>query len=125
MREYLILEEVLAIHELCIQHYGGAHGVRDLGAIESALFRPQSGYYSDVIEEASALTESMLINHPFIDGNKRIAFAVCYIFLEINGCLLDAKPDWIYERIMLWIGKKEDRLLCITADLRSCVKILP
>ena len=123
MREYLTLEEVLTIHELSLEHYGGASGVRDLGAIESALFRPQSGYYSDIIEEAAALTESFLINHPFVDGNKRVAFAVCYIFLEINDCTLDADPDWLYQRMMLWIEAKEDRLQTIIADLRKCVKV--
>ena len=122
MREYLTLEEVLVIHELSLQHYGGASGVRDLGAIEAALFRPQSGYYSDIIEEAAALTESLLINHPFVDGNKRTAFAVCYTFLEINGCSLDADPDWLYDRIIFWIERKEDRLQVIISDLRVCVR---
>ena len=122
MREYLTLEEVLVIHELSLQHYGGASGVRDLGAIEAALFRPQSGYYSDIIEEVAALTESLLINHPFVDGNKRTVFAVCYTFLEINGCSLDADPDWLYDRIIFWIERKEDRLQVIIGDLRVCVR---
>ena len=122
MREYLTLEEVLTIHELSLEHYGGASGVRDLGAIEAALFRPQSGYYSDIIEEAAALTESLLINHPFVDGNKRTAFAVCYTFLEINGCVLDADPAWLYDRIIFWIERKEDRLQVIIGDLRVCVR---
>lgn len=124
MRAYLTLEEVLDIHKLCVQYYGGAHGVRDLGAIEAALFRPQSGYYSDIIEEASALTESLLINHPFVDGNKRVAFAVCYTFLEINAYALDADPDWLYQRMMFWLEGKEDRFQHIIHDLRVCVKIL-
>lgn len=73
MRDYPTLHEVLAIHALSIEAYGGSEGVRDLGAIEAALFRPQSGYYADIIEEAAALMESLLINHPFVDGNKRVA----------------------------------------------------
>ena len=77
MRDYPTLHEVLAIHAEAIKVYGGSNGVRDIGAIEAALFRPQSGYYADIIEEAAALMESLLINHPFVDGNKRVAFASC------------------------------------------------
>jgi len=124
MREYITLKEVLAIHELGLQHYGGASGVRDLGAIEAALFRPQCGYYSDIIEEAAALTESLLINHPFIDGNKRVAFAACYTFLEINACSLDADPDWLYDRMMFWLESREDRLQVMIGDLRVCVRVV-
>ena len=60
-------------------------GIRDMGGLESAAYRPQSGYYSDIVEEACALMESLLINHPFMDGNKRTAFAACSVFLHING----------------------------------------
>jgi death-on-curing protein len=56
-----------------IERFGGSHGLRDQGALESALARPQTGYYLDLIEEAAALWESLSQNHPFIDGNKRIA----------------------------------------------------
>ena len=125
MTDYLTLQEVLAIHAISIEQHGGAQGVRDMGAIEAALFRPQSGYYDDIIEEAAALTESLLINHPFVDGNKRVAFGVCYTFLEINGYVLDADPVWLYERIMAWIDAREDRFRHIVADLRSCVKAVP
>lgn len=121
MREYLTLNEVLAIHAELIERYGGAAGVRDPGAVEAALYRPQSGYYADVIEEAAAVTESLLINHPFVDGNKRVAFAVCYIFLEINGFVLNAEPDWLYQRIMLWLDSRENRFELMVRDLRSCV----
>jgi len=83
--DYLTLREVLAIHCDQIYRYGGSSGVRDPGALEAALARPQSGYYADLIEEAAALWESLAQNHPFIDGNKRTAFAVTYTFLTING----------------------------------------
>jgi len=121
MTDYLTLREVLAIHALLVERYGGADGVRDMGAVEAALFRPQSGYYNDIIEEAAALTESLLINHPFVDGNKRTAFAVCYTFLDINGYTLNADPDWLFERILSWIEDREDRLGRITRDLRRCL----
>jgi death-on-curing protein len=125
MTDYLTLQEVLHIHALSIERYGGAEGVRDLGAIEAALFRSRSGYYSDIIEEASVLVESLLINHSFVDGNKRVAFAVCHVFLEINGCLLDAEPAWLHKRMLAWIDAREDRLQRIAQDLRSCVTITP
>lgn len=85
MTEYLTVVEVLAIHADQIERYGGADGVRDRGLLEAALYRPQTGYYADLIEEAAALWESLAQNHPFIDGNKRTAFAVTYTFLAING----------------------------------------
>jgi death-on-curing protein len=83
--DYPTLAEILAIHADQIDRYGGANGVRDLGLLEAALFRPQTGYYADLIEEAAALWESLAQNHPFVDGNKRCAFAATYTFLVING----------------------------------------
>ena len=77
MREYLTSLEILALHQALVQRYGGASGVRDMGVVEAAVFRPQCGYYSDIVEEAAALLESLLIGHPFVDGNKRVAFAAC------------------------------------------------
>jgi death-on-curing protein len=91
--DYLTVVEVLAIHDDLIERYGGAHGVRDMGLLEAALFRPQTGYYADLHEEAAALWESLAQNHPFIDGNKRVAFAVTYTFLVLNGLRITAEPD--------------------------------
>ena len=121
MRDYPTLHEILAIHELSIDTYGGSKAVRDLGAIEAALFRPQSGYYADIIEEAVALMESLLINHPFVDGNKRTAFAVCYVFLDINGHSLDATAEWLHSRMFCWLDEREKRFETIVNDLRLCV----
>lgn len=121
MRDYPTLHEVLAIHAEAIKAYGGSNGVRDPGAIEAALFRPQSGYYVDIIEEAAALMESLLINHPFVDGNKRVAFAICHVFLGINGYRLDADPKWLYDRILHWLEEKEGRFETMVRDLRCCV----
>ena len=81
---YLSLEDVLAFHHIQLSRYGGAPGVRDMGLVQAALFRPQTGYYKDIIEEAAALWESLLMNHPFVDGNKRTAFNVMHVFLLIN-----------------------------------------
>ena len=93
MTDYLTLVELLAIHADQIEPYGRSPGVRDLGALEAALYRPQTGYYADLIEQAAALWESLAQNHPFIDGNKRTAFAATYTFLSINGAQLTANAD--------------------------------
>lgn len=93
MTDYLTLVEVLAIHEDQIERYGGIAGVRDGGLLEAALYRPQTGYYRDLVEEAAALWESLSQNHPFIDGNKRVAFAVTYTFLAVNGLNITADAE--------------------------------
>ena len=96
MTDYLTMAEVLAMHSDQIERYGGSHGVRDHGLLEAALYRPQTGYYADLIEEAAALWESLAQNHPFIDGNKRVAFAATYTFLAINGARLTADAQETY-----------------------------
>lgn len=90
---YLSLDDALQVHRNLIRDFGGANGVRDLGLIESALLRPQTGYYADLIEEAAALWESLAMNHGFVDGNKRVAFACTDLFLRANGVLMDADQD--------------------------------
>jgi death on curing protein len=96
MSGFLAFIEVLAIHQDQIERYGGSHGVRDSGQLEAALYRPQTGYYTEVLEEAAALWESLDQNHPFIDGNKRTAFAAMVTFLAINGIELTADPAATY-----------------------------
>ena len=96
MTDYLTVAEVLAMHADQIDRYGGSHGVRDHGVLEAALYRPQTGYYADLIEEAAALWESLAQNHPFIDGNKRTAFSATYTFLAINGARLTADAQETY-----------------------------
>jgi death-on-curing protein len=91
--DYLTLADVIAIHADLIERYGGSPGLRDAGLLEAALFRPQTGYYADLVEEAAALWESLAQNHAFIDGNKRIGFAATYTFLAINGVTLRASAD--------------------------------
>jgi death-on-curing protein len=100
MTDSLTVIEVLSIHDDQIDRYGGSGGVRDPGLLEAALFRPQTGYYRDLIEEAAALWESLGQHHPFVDGNKRIAFAVTYTFLAINGTRITADADATYRFII-------------------------
>jgi len=99
MTDHLTRAEVLAIHADQIERYGGTPGVRDLGLLEAALFRPRTGHYAGLIEEAAALWESLAQNHPFIDGNKRTAFAAAYTFLAINGARLIADAQQTFNFI--------------------------
>jgi death-on-curing protein len=89
---YLTLAEVVAMHADLIERYGGTPGLRDPGLLDAALYRPQSGYYQGIVEEAAALWESLDQNHPFIDGNKRAAFAAAHAFLFVNGLTVVAEP---------------------------------
>src|ERR1700687_4701249 len=100
MTEYITTADALFFHKQLIERYGGAPGIRDAGALESALHRPQTGYYDDIIHEAAALLESLVQNHPFIDGNKRVAFAVVDVFLRINGHKISATSGQIYAFMM-------------------------
>ena len=91
--QFLSVDEVLTIQERLINRFGGDHGIRDRGLLESALFRPQTGYYTHMEEMAAAMFESLLINHAFVDGNKRVAFFATDVFLRLNGWKLSLTAD--------------------------------
>ncbi|MBS7326024.1 MAG: Fic family protein [Thiopseudomonas sp.] len=99
-RDYLTVADVLGMHTVLMQRYGCALGVRDPGALEAALFRPQTGYYDDIVAETAALMEGLAINHPFVDGNKHITFAAVDVFLRVNGWRLQRAPMQIYAEMM-------------------------
>jgi death-on-curing protein len=115
--QFLSVDEAVAIHGRLIERFGGSPGIRDRGLLESALFRPQTGYYSDIAELAAALFESLLLNHAFVDGNKRVAFFATDTFLRLNGWKLSVdatsactfiigmlqRGDCSYERLLPWI----------------------
>jgi death-on-curing protein len=98
--QHLSVDEILAIHERLIEQFGGPPGVRDLGLLESALYRPCTGYYQDIAEMAAALFESLIMNHPFVDGNKRIAFFATDVFLRLNGWKLAVEADAAHQFII-------------------------
>ena len=85
MTEYVTTADALFFHRQLIEQYGGAAGVRDVGALESALHRPQTGYYESIIHEAAALLESLIQNHPFADGNGRTGRALALWELYRRG----------------------------------------
>lgn len=90
---YPTLHEATELHERLIERFGGASGIRDLGALESALVRPRSGYYERLSQQAAALMQSLVKLHVFVDGNKRVAFALTAIFLRMNGFRLLVNAD--------------------------------
>lgn len=92
---YLAAEQVLFIHARIIDETGGAHGVRDIGLLQSAVARPRATFdgnelYPDIFLKAAAIMESLARNHPFLDGNKRTAISATGVFLAINGLRLEA-----------------------------------
>lgn len=96
MTYYLTPEQVLFLHSRMISIIGGAHGVRDVGMLLSALGRPQATFdgkelYPDIMLKAAALMDSLIRNHPFMDGNKRTAITASAIFLRLNGYLLQVE----------------------------------
>jgi death-on-curing protein len=99
-RVYLTVAEVIAIHSLQIEEYGGQSGLLNQGRLEAAVFRPQTGYYNDLGEEAAALLESLVNNHPFVDGNERVGFAAVHTFLLLNGFDLDIGSEAAFDFIV-------------------------
>jgi death-on-curing protein len=121
MIDYLTVAEVLAMHADLIERYGGTQGVRDRGLLEAALFRPQTGYYADLIEEAAALWESFSQSHPFVDGNKRTAFAATYTFLTINGVRLTVDAEETTDFLAALYGTNQFSFEKLAPWLRSHV----
>ena len=122
--QFLSLDEAIAIHERLIDKFGGTQGLRDKGLLESARFRPQTGYYADLTQMAAALFESLISNHAFVDGNKRAAFFICDVFLRLNGWKLKVNTEvgytfivgsleegcCDYDHLLPWIQQHLERL---------------
>lgn len=109
--KYLSFEQVITLHRMIVQATGGAHGIRNAGAVESALAQPRMTFggaelYPSVEEKAAALGFSLISNHPFVDGNKRIGFEVMVVFLELNGLMLEGSVDE-KERVVLAVAAGE------------------
>ena len=101
----ITLEEVLALHDLSIKFFGGRIGIRNMDLLKSAVTRPFQTFdnkdvYFSVFEKAAALLESLVKNHPFVDGNKRTGFLASIIFLKRNNIKLKASEAESYEFIM-------------------------
>ncbi len=122
---YLSLEEVISIHQRLVDRFGGLAGIRDTGLLESALYRPQTGYYADLAEMAAALFESLLMNHPFVDGNKRAEFFATDVFLRLNGWKLRVDADEAHRFLIDLLEKGECDLKRLTPWIRRSLEQLP
>ena len=98
--QFLSLDEAIEIHKVVINRFGGSPGIRDLGLLESALYRPQTGYYAELEAMAAAMFESLIKNHPFIDGNKRVAFFATDVFLRMNGYKIQVEAKSAHQFLM-------------------------
>lgn len=114
-------QEVLALHEILIERFGGSYGVRDYEMLESALSRPFQTFdgdalYPTVYDKVAALIESLLTNHPFVDGNKRTGYGLLRIYLGINNYEITATIEnryefviavatgqWKFDQILTWV----------------------
>ena len=122
MREFLTIAEIYRMQHQLIEMFGGIHGVRDQAAVEAAAFRPQTGYYQSIEEEAAALMESFALNHGFLDGNKRIAFTAADVFLRRNGFYIDVGAEEGHAFIEGSIARQTFRLPKIVDWIRPHLK---
>lgn len=123
---YLTLDEVLELHRRVVEQSGGAEGVRELGGVESAVAQPQMTFgseelYPSIESKATALCFSLVMNHPFVDGNKRIGHASMETFLVMNGFELSSDVDDA-EKVILTLAAgeltREELLDWVTAHLK-------
>lgn len=123
---YLVLKEILELHRRLIDQSGGTAGLRDMGMLESAMAQPLMTFdgeelYPTIVEKASALGFSLIKNHPFLDGNKRIGHAAMEIFLVLNGHEINAPVDE-QEQIILRVASGESGRDEFTKWLRAHIK---
>ena len=123
MTNYLTAEQVLFVHYRLLSETGGEHGVRDIGLLESAIARPRATFdrqelYTDIFEKAAALMESLINDHPFVDGNKRTGIACTVLFLKQNGISFSAKNPEL-EKFTLRVASSKIRLSEIAKWLKN------
>jgi death-on-curing protein len=121
--DYLTVQQVLFLHARLIAETGGRHGVRDLGLLESAVARPQATFggedlYTDVFSKAAVLMQSLINNHPFVDGNKRTGIAAAGLFLRRNGWRLAATNAGL-ESFILHVASAQPEVASIVAWLQE------
>jgi len=126
---YLTLREILALYHRVIDQSGGSRGIRDLGAVESALAQPQMTFggadlYPTIAEKAAVLGFSLIMNHPFIDGNKRAGHAAMEVFMMLNGYEIEASVEE-QERVILQVASGEIGREAFTHWLRAHIRDLP
>ena len=123
---YLSLGEIVGLHQALLDQTGGATGIHDLGGLESALAQPRATFgggdlHSTLVQKAAALAFSLTLNHPFVDGNKRVAHAAMEVFLVLNGLELVGAVDE-QERLMLDLADGQVTREQLTAWLEQHTK---
>ncbi|HSW97089.1 MAG TPA: type II toxin-antitoxin system death-on-curing family toxin [Candidatus Saccharimonadales bacterium] len=121
--KYLTVADILLLHSIAIDEFGGSHGLRDLGLLESAVKRPQATFdgidlYQSIFDKAAALVHSLLMNHQFVDGNKRTAMFAVMTFLELDGYIFDATQKEVVE-YALYIENSHPEIEEISAWLKT------
>lgn len=111
---FLTIEEVVRLHDIQLEHFGGLEGIRDVGLLESALAMPRAGFgghfvHADLAEMAAAYVFHLVKNHPFIDGNKRVGFHAAFVFLQLNGLDLTMTPDEAYDLVIATAEGRADK----------------
>jgi death-on-curing protein len=113
---FLTLDDILESHQNQIETYGGSHGIRDIGLLESAIAQPEASFdgqylHADIFEMAAAYLYHLVMNHPFVDGNKRVGLEAALIFLEINNENLSASDEELVDLVLKTtagqVGKRE------------------
>jgi death-on-curing protein len=113
---FLTLDDILESHQNQIETYGGSHGIRDIGLLESAIAQPEASFggqylHADIFEMAAAYIYHLVMNHPFVDGNKRVGLEAALIFLEINNENLSASDEELVDLVLKTtagqVGKRE------------------
>jgi death-on-curing protein len=121
--QYLSAEQILFIHTRLIEETGGESGIRDLGLLRSAVSRPQATFdendlYPDIFHKAAALLESLVNNHPFVDGNKRTGITSTVLFLQANGLPFSASQDEL-TAFTLSVAKSKETIESMAAWLKA------
>ena len=113
---FLTLDDIIESHRNQIDTYGGSHGIRDIGLLESAIAQPEASFggqylHADIFEMAAAYIYHLVMNHPFVDGNKRVGLEAALIFLEINNENLNASDEELVDLVLKTtagqVGKRE------------------
>jgi death-on-curing protein len=113
---FLTVDDILESHQNQIDTYGGSHGIRDIGLLESAIAQPEASFggqylHADIFEMAAAYLFHLVMNHPFVDGNKRVGLETALIFLEINNENLNASDEELVDLVLKTtagqVGKRE------------------
>ena len=113
---FLTLDDIIESHQNQIETYGGSHGIRDIGLLESAIAQPEASFggqylHADIFQMAAAYLYHLVMNHPFVDGNKRVGLEAALIFLEINNENLSASDEELVDLVLKTtagqVGKRE------------------